>query len=388
MAHRSDKPPSPANGHPPKTGRTGRKEPVPDVALEDLFRGFVDHRQAPDYMERPELLSSYRSYYHPLTSAKGNQLGKEALAWCGSLFRRNGENRRALRIMDWGTGTGGFVEGVLQAFLPSIPDDRFLEVRLLDRSRSALAIAEETVRKLLPGRGEVRSEILCLPRIPHMDDRFDVLLQANVLAEQTGNTGGFVDALESGFDHLSEGGLLLLAEPADRISSRKLLETRDALLGRLSGKIQILAPCPNKKNAPCPALRDERDWCHEDRPFAFPPEILLQARSMGHIRDSLKMTYLIAQKSVEDSVPQDSGDSPSLRLVSEIRKERGMVWGIFCDGEERHRIRLLLRHKNEKNRFFPELSRGEEIRIGPLEKLARRGPFLDLSPEDRIDRFL
>ena len=383
MRPRSDRP---SSGRPGRDPKSRKQESGQDLALERLFRGFVGHRPDPDYMDRPDNLLSYRSYYHPLTSAKGNQLGKEALARCASFLLNGDHDHRPFRIMDWGTGTGWFAEGVLQAFLPAIPSGRLLEVRLVDRSRAALSVAEETIRSLIAGRGTVRSDVLRLPRIPKMDDGLDLLLEANVLAEQTENVEGFVDALESGFCRLEEGGILLLAEPADRLSSRTLLTVRDALLERLSGTIRLLAPCPNGHNAPCPALREERDWCHEDRPFSFPPDILDRARSVGHVRDALKMSYLIAQKVEKNRVPERQGDSPFLRLVSEIRKERGMVWGIFCDGKDRHRIRLLRRHENEKNHIFSELSRGEGIRAGSPGRLVRHGPFLDLSPDDRIER--
>ncbi|WP_053765398.1 small ribosomal subunit Rsm22 family protein [Leptospirillum ferriphilum] len=366
---------------------SGKPGDAPVSSLQALFRGFIDHRPDPAYMDRPESLSSYLFYYHPLTSAKGIQLGEEAFARADPSLLNLLLSRQTLRMMDWGTGTGGFAEGVIKSLLPMLPENMRLEIRLLDRSREALTVAEKIVGALLADRGVVRPEILHLPRLPRMEEPVDFLLQANVLAEQTDEKEGGVDAaLEAGFDHLSEGGLLLLAEPADRISSRRLLEVRDRLLKTFSGVFQILAPCPNGNNAPCPALRDERDWCHEDRPFSFPPEILRKAREIGHIRDSLKMTYLIAQKGNRSPAEHFTKGFRSLRLVSEIRKERGMVWGIFCDGESRHRLRLLLRHESEKNHFFLELSRGEEVRIGPLEKLLRRGPFLDLGPETPVER--
>ncbi|AFS54048.1 small ribosomal subunit Rsm22 family protein [Leptospirillum ferriphilum] len=364
----------------------GKPGGAPEASLQALFRGFIHHRPDPEYMDRPETLSSYLSYYHPLTSAKGIQLGEEAFGRADPFLLNILLSRQTLRMMDWGTGTGGFAEGVLTSLLPMLPENRRLEIRLLDRSREALTLAEKIVGALLGNRGVVRTEVLHLPRVPRMEEPFDLLLEANVLAEQTDEKSGFDVALEAGFDHLSEGGLLILAEPADRISSRRLLEIRDHLLKTFSDAFQILAPCPNGKNAPCPALREERDWCHEDRPFSFPPEILRTARMIGHIRDSLKMTYLIAQKGSRLPAEHPSNDFPSLRLVSEIRKERGMVWGIFCDGEFRHRIRLLLRHASEKNHLFLELSRGDAVRIGPLEKLVRRGPFLDLGPETHIER--
>lgn len=355
--------------------------------LKNLSRNFVAHAPAPDYMDREDARLSYQSYYHPLSCEKGKSLAAEALSFPDlSFFRHDGRNR-PFRMMDWGTGTGGFAEGVLQSFLPLLRPDVPVEVILVDRSAPALLLAEKTLGHVLGARGSVRSQCLHLPATPKIPEELDVLLQANVLAEQPENAVAFVSLLGEGLHRLADGGLLILAEPADRVSSRKLLSVRDAMIAGYPGLFRILSPCPNDQDAPCPALREERDWCHEDRAFVFPQEIMEMARTVGHLRDALKMTYLIARKT-KDPAPISNGtmEEPVLRLVSELKKERGMAWGIFCDGRERHRIRLLLRHKNDRNRLFLELSRGDVIRTNPPRQLLRHGPFLDLSSDDRIER--
>jgi|GEM_PF-2828868 len=370
-----------------KIRSAGKSAPTPAEVLGNLSRGFVGHNPEPEYMDREDALLSYRSYYHPLSCAKGKILAEEALSFPDLPFFRNDRILDPFRIMDWGTGTGGFLEGVLQTVLPRLEADIPVDAFLVDRSPPALSLARETVGQLLGERGTLSTQCLRLPDIPEIPQNLDVLLQANVLAEHPESAGSFVPLLGKGIHRLVNGGLLILAEPADRLSSRTLLSVRDALISSFPGLFRILSPCPNGQDAPCPALRDERDWCHEDRAFVFSREILEIARTVGHVRDALKMTYLIAQKT-EQPLPSPTGtpDRTVLRLVSELKKERGMAWGIFCDGRERHRIRLLLRHKNDRNRLFLELSRGDGIWTHPPGNLPRHGPFLDLSPQDRIER--
>ena len=370
-----------------KIRSAGKTAPTQAEALGKLSKNFVAHNPEPAYMDREEALLSYRSYYHPLSCAKGKMLAEEALSFPDLPFFRNGRILSPFRIMDWGTGTGGFLEGVLQTVLPRLEPDIPVNAFLVDRSLSALSLARETIGQLVGGRGTLSTQCLRLPDMPDMPGNLDVLLQANVLAEHPESAGAFVPLLGKGIHRLVNGGLLILAEPADRLSSRTLLSVRDALIATFPGLFRILSPCPNGQNAPCPALRDERDWCHEDRAFIFSREIREMARAVGHVRDALKMTYLIAQKTAQPSpAPTGTPDRTVLRLVSELKKERGMAWGIFCDGRERHRIRLLLRHKNKGNSLFLELSRGDGIWTHPPDNLPRHGPFLDLSSDDRIER--
>lgn len=382
MTHK--KPASKSTGKIRSAGKTGA---TPAEVLGSLSRSFWGHNPEPAYMDREESLLSYRSYYHPLSCAKGKILAKEALSFSGLSFFRNDGNLRPFRIMDWGTGTGGFLEGVLQTILSHLGPDIPVEAFLVDRSHPALSLAKETIGQLLGERGTLYTQCIRLPGVPEIPGSLDILLQANVMAEHPESADSFVPLLGKGIRRLVDGGLLILAEPADRLSSRTLLSVRDALISSFPGLFRILSPCPNGQNAPCPALRDERDWCHEDRPFNFSREILEMARTVGHVRDALKMTYLIAQKTAQPStVPAGTPDRTVLRLVSELKKERGMAWGIFCDGKERYRIRLLLRHKNDRNRLFLELSRGDGIWTILPAQLPRHGPFLDLSSEDRIER--
>src|SRR5439155_17805257 len=61
---------------------------------------------------------------------------------------------------------------------------------------------------------------------------------------------------------VSPDGAVIVIEPALRETSRALHELRDAVLA--GGHGFVFAPC-TRTCAPCPALADPDDWCHEDR---------------------------------------------------------------------------------------------------------------------------
>ncbi len=359
-------------------------ETVPDP-LFHLSQAFQSHQPIPDYMDRSDFLNTYRSYYHPISSAKGKSLAEEALAQRDRRGFRTLYPSGSIRVVDFASGTGGFAEGILLGLARLLPHFS-REVFLFDRSIPALALASEAVRKVLPDKTPIHSLVARLPGRISLPDSIDWLLQANVLAENMEKSEQMISLLEEAFLRLNDGGIMILAEPADRLSSRNLLRVRDVLLDRLKD-LRILAPCPNLRNAGCPALANEKDWCHEDRPFSFSPEIQSMAASVGHIKDALKMSYLIGVRSRDLPPPQKQTEQSTLRLVSELRHERGLGWGIFCDGKDRQKIRLLTRHRNSRNQSFFSLERGEEILQPAASGTIVRSGFLDLLPDTPIERY-
>ncbi|MHB1285842.1 MAG: small ribosomal subunit Rsm22 family protein [Leptospirales bacterium] len=335
-------------------------------------------------MDQKDLLQTYRSYYHPISRAKGESLATEALNQVRKWGLSPSAVPHSIKIVDFASGTGGFVEGFLQGLSGYFPESP-REVFLYDQSHHALTSASESVRKILPETNSVHSRVTRFPGRLSLPDSIDWLLQANLLAENLEKSSEMLLLLEEAFLRLNPGGVMILTEPADRVSSRNLLNIRDLLLDHLQD-LHILAPCPNFRDAACPALLNEKDWCHEDRPFHFSPEVHSMASSVGHIKDALKMSYLIGVRFPNRPLSQASQGHSTLRLVSELKNERGLGWGIFCNGEERKKIRILTRHRNERNKSFWSLHRGEEI-LQPLEgQSIVRTNFLDLLPDAPVIR--
>ena len=91
---------------------------------------------------------------------------------------------------------------------------------------------------------------------------------------------------------LADHGAVIVIELALRETARGLHELRDAILARGG---HIFAPC-TRRLAPCTALIDPADWCHQDRAVTLPRRTAELAR-LTHLRDGgLKFAYLVVRK--------------------------------------------------------------------------------------------
>ncbi|MHB8368161.1 MAG: methyltransferase domain-containing protein [Leptospirales bacterium] len=327
--------------------------------VRELSRSFSQRTIPADYMDRFESREAYGAYYGEVGRAKGEALGEEILLrGSPELFRKE-----RLRILDLGSGTGEFSLALARTLLASCPVS--VDLHMVDRSEEALvriagdkdgsALSLSYSRALLPAER------------PFLGEGWDIVSMANCLAENESAHEGFEELFGAVVDVLSPEGLLLLVEPADKRSSRALLSLGDSLLERTPGLV-LLAPCPGSRSAPCPALSDPDNWCHEDRPAGFSGELLRTAEAVGHVKDALKMTYLLFSRS-------SPLQAPALRLVSPLHREKGLFWGDFCDGRAWARIRLLTRNKGELTRDFSRLRRGETIAPPPDWPPVKTGLF-------------
>ena len=338
-------------------------------------------------MDSPESRKAYEEYYHPISRAKGDAVAREFLGRISEIGQSPsflGRKDSPFVVADFGTGTGGLAEGILPVVLGSLPAETPVELWLYDKSEEALRIAPQNIRKTLTGLPVRIHPVRCtFPGSVRLPDTLHLLIQGNLLAEMdNGATDQIYLPLRETLFRMAPGSALIWVEPADRISSRRLLSLRDRMIEHHPEFI-VLAPCPNLRNASCPALKTDKDWCHEDRPYAFPEEIRRMAQTIGHIKDSLKMTYMIAMKR-RDDFPFRTPEMPVWRLVSELREETGLAWGIFCDGVERRRVRILKRYKNEGNKTFWTLDRGNTILPPPEDRMNARSGFFDLSSQAEI----
>ena len=330
----------------------GNKKSRKVAILEALSRGFTQRTLDAGYMDDAESRKAYGEYFGTVGFEKGAAISREIrnrniLAFHG---------RKRLSILDLGTGTGEFVRGLSEGFFPESADE--IDLLCVDRSIAALQdFADQwkppaTLRlRLLQARLPDQKALL-----EEVKEGIDLLSMANLLAENEDSLHGFLDLLANLFLRLSPGGMMVLVEPADRRSSRSLLSLGDDLM-RLCPDLRVEAPCPNDRKGPCPALDDPGDWCHEDRPVTFSSALTRTAASLGHVKDSLKMTYLLLVRRGR----VDGEDLPSLRLVSPLHKEKGMSWGLFCDGRALIRLRLLNRNRHDGSKAFGRLRRGDTI---------------------------
>ena len=130
---------------------------------------------------------------------------------------------------------------------------------------------------------------------------------------------------------------------------------------------------------PCPALIDERDWCHEDRPLALAPRTAALAAATGLRDTGIKFSYLVLRRE-PDPIALPPPGRAALRVVSEPRKAKGRRELTACGEAGWVALRLLTRHRSDATRPFERARRGDLI-IVP-EPAADR----DITSADEVER--
>ena len=224
------------------------------------------------------------------------------------------------RVLDLGAGTG-----VVGATLKSRYGES-LEVTAVDRVAAPGLIAADLSRPVRP------SGVL---------GRFDLVVAAHLLNELQSLTPQTRSRLVLFWikEYLSPSGRMLLIEPALKETSRALLEVRDALV---SAGVFVVAPCLTQ--APCPALANPKDWCHDSAPRA----------SLSRA----DFSFLVLS---QDTPPLSDPDL--LRVVSDVKKEKGRQRFFGCGESGRHAFVLQTRDVSAANEAFLRLSRGDLCRL-------------------------
>jgi len=264
---------------------------------------------------------------------------------------------RPLRIVDLGAGCGAMSLGAIA----TLPADVAIDILAIDRDGPALAIARAAVRDFAARRGATvaiatRDDDVTRARLPAAD----LIVIGTLLNELTGEDR--LALVERALAAIGDDGAVIIVEPALRDTARALHELRDAVIG--AGRGHVFAPC-TRTGAPCPALADPSDWCHEDRALQLPRRTAELAR-ITHLRDSgMKFAYLVLRRQPLALVDA----SPAWRMVSAPMPAKGKLEIFGCSDAGRVPLRLLRRHRNADNRSFEQADRGDVL-------------ILDAAPDD------
>lgn len=250
-----------------------------------------------------------------------------------------------LRVLDLGAGCGAMSLG-LAAVL-----DRRLDIVAIDRDGDALAIAAGAMRAFAGAR------VTMTTRIDHVGKvtlpAADLVVMGTLLNELPADVA--LSLVERALAVVGDHGAVIVVEPALRDTSRRLHELRDAIIAR--GKGHVFAPC-TRRGAPCPALANPADWCHEDRALVLPPRTAELAR-LTHLRDSgMKFSYLVLRNRPLALV-EVGGDARAWRIVSASRIAKGKHEVFGCSEHGRTTLRLLKRNRSPENRDFERADRGD-----------------------------
>jgi hypothetical protein len=272
--------------------------------------------------------------------------------------------RRPLRVVDLGAGCGAMSLGLVAtlaaepgATLPGA--ELSVAITLIDRDPAALSIAHAAIRDFAARRGVTATVTVRAGDAASAPlGEADLVVMGSLLNELAPDRA--LAVVERALGALGDDGAVIIIEPALRDTSRALHALRDAVLGRGLG--HVFAPC-TRRAAPCTALADPSDWCHEDRPLRLPPRTAELAR-LTHLRDSgMKFSYLVLRARPLDLIDQrlvDQGGE-AWRVVGVPRPEKGKLEVIGCGERGRVPIRLLRRHRSAANRAVERAERGDVL---------------------------
>ena len=255
----------------------------------------------PDYMRRPGLRHAYACYYAPRGAMKLAAVLEQADVPIG-------------RVVDVGGGPG---TGLLGLALAGRRPDAYT---LVDRVAEC---ADEAVHWFdgVPVRFERRAP------------RGDLALVMNLLGEPEPPP-------------LPDADTVIVIEPALKTNTQALMARRDAWV---AAGLRVLAPCPAL--AACPMRAHPELWCHVEVGCPTVPVMDELGRRAGLRPEALKFSYMVLSR--------DGTPPAGVRLVSNVHKEKGKVWGWVCGaGSTLVRAELLRRNRSEETHEFINARRG------------------------------
>jgi len=281
--------------------------------------------------------------------------------------------RRPLRVVDIGAGCGAMSLGLVASLTSDATGDAAFDITAIDHDLDALRIATTALRAL-GRRRDVDLEITT--RVADVETTAlpagDVALLGSVLNELS--PPARLALIERALSAIHRDGAVIIVEPALRETSRALHELRDAILGKQLA--HVFAPC-TRGGAPCPALADPNDWCHEDRGVMLPPRTAELAR-LTHLRDAgLKFSYLVLRHSQLPLVEA----AGAWRVVSAPHAPKGKLELYGCSEVGRIPLRLLKRNRSMANRAFERARRGDVLVVGAPAGDER----VELTAETQVD---
>jgi ribosomal protein RSM22 (predicted rRNA methylase) len=276
-----------------------------------IHRGLVGERKlvGSAYLSRAELRQEYEAEIAPRTEAALRRI-------LGRIGFPQGQPRR---VLDLGAGTGAAGRAVRGCFGEDV------ELVAVDG---------------VPGPGILVADLLRGVRPAGVSGRFDLIVAAHLLNELNLDLDGRA-RLVAGWcrDLLEPDGTCVVIEPALRDTSRALLGVRDRLLGAGLG---VAAPCFCQGS--CPALRRERDWCHDSA------EVLVAGRSR------VDFSYLVLRRSVAAAA-----DPGRYRVVSDPIKDKGRLRFFVCGAQGRFELMRLNRDRSAANHALDQARRGDIV---------------------------
>lgn len=150
-------------------------------------------------------------------------------------------------------------------------------------------------------------------------------------------------------DWVTDFDRMIIIEPSDRKSGRRMLELRQKIIDL---GYYIWAPCTHQ--GACPLLvNSKNDWCHNRIHWQMPDWFLEIEKKLPIKNKTLTFTYMLVSR---EKPPEHL--KKLARLTGDQQKEKGKTKQMVCRSSEREFMSWL-----QRNKFTPDWQRGELIEI-------------------------
>jgi SAM-dependent methyltransferase len=285
---------------------------TPSVArLSDLFTVDRPEKKFPNYFSDNELLSAYGLFFLPqsfIRTTYALRFITEARQWKAP--------SNPLRILDLGSGPGSC--GVACAHYFKELGVKELELNSLDHSATALAALEPFAAAVLGNKYDVKTRIGDAHRAETWPEGpFDIIIAGFVLNEMKSlSHQALIQWIESMKDRLTPDGLILILEPALKITSQRLQKLSD----EIAAQDIVTRIGPELDAHPCPQLADGVHWSHEVRHWQIPTTTEFINRKLHRDLRDVRFTFAAFSNQKVKTM-----DSSAIRIVSDIQIMKGLL---------------------------------------------------------------
>lgn len=293
-------------------GEEALEKVTPSVAkLSDLFTTDRPEKKFPDYFADNDLLSAYGLFFLPQSFVRTTYALRfltEARQWKAP--------SSPLRILDLGSGPGSCGVACAHYFKQlGVPE---LELNAIDHSATALAAFEPFAEAVLGSKYCVKTRIGDAHRAETWPEGpFDIIIAGFVLNEMKSlGQPALIQWVESMKNRLTPDGLILILEPALKVTSQRLQKLSDEIAAH-----EIVSRIGPELDAhPCPQLADGVHWSHEVRHWQIPSTTEFINRKLHRDLRDVRFTFAAFSNQKIKAL-----DKSAIRILSDIQIIKGLL---------------------------------------------------------------
>lgn len=279
--------------------------------LSDLFTTERPEGRFPDYFAEEELLAAYGIFFLPQSFVRTGYALAQAME-----LRGWKPASTVPAILDLGSGPGSC--GVAAAHHLRRLGAARVDLAAVDRSPGALAGLESFAADFLGSAATVRTRVGDAAKPETWPDGdFDLIVAGFVLNEMAHlDAKATLTWFGTLRRRLRPGGLIVLLEPALRVTAERLQRLSDQVCAQ--GLLPRLGP--ELDQLPCPQLLAGEHWNHESRPWTAPDSTAYANRRL--FRDLREVRFSCALFS---DAPTTALPAEAVRLVSDVQIIKGLL---------------------------------------------------------------